>query len=76
MKFRVKHCKYTAEGVGIIYTSTQCCNFACNFFQCTAALNWDGIDSGRILPSHYNHYSEREIERENRDDWRDMPSQF
>ena len=35
MKFTVKHCKNTAEGVSIIFTNTLCCNFACNFFQCS-----------------------------------------
>ena len=33
LKFTAKHCKNTAEGVGIIFTNTLCCNFACNFFQ-------------------------------------------
>ena len=33
MKFTAKHCKNIAEGVGIIFTRTLCCNFAYNFFQ-------------------------------------------
>ena len=33
MRCTVKYYKNTAEGVGIIFNSTLCCNFACNFFS-------------------------------------------
>ena len=41
MIFTVKHWKNAAEGVGLIFTSTLCCNFACNLFQLTWEWNSD-----------------------------------
>ena len=55
MKFTVKHCKNASKRVGIIFTSTLCCNFACNFFQCSTFIivNYISFCGGKLRRFHW-----------------------